>query len=81
MAYFANGTDGSVFDEQCSKCKYGDKPCPIAATQILHGYESCNNKQARQILDELVKDDGTCTMWKTFRQDFEINPNQLDLFP
>jgi len=23
MAYFANGTEGTVFDHQCSICKYG----------------------------------------------------------
>lgn len=80
MAYFANSSEGSVFDEQCSKCKYGDMPCPIASVQFLYGYEVANNEQASKILDDLVKDDGICSMFKQFRQDFEINPNQLDLF-
>ena len=80
MTYFANGTDGSVFDEQCSKCKYGDKPCSISYVQTSFNYEAANNKIASSILDALVNENGTCTMWKQFRQDFEIDPNQLDLF-
>lgn len=81
MAYFANGTEGSVFDDQCSKCKYGKDPCPIALVQITHNYPAANNEVATSILDALVNENGTCTMWKQFRQDFEIDPNQLDLFP
>jgi len=80
MAYFSNGTEGMVFDEQCSKCKYGDKPCPIAFAQMNYNYESANNDVATKILNTLVKDDGTCEMWKTFKTDFAIDPNQLNLF-
>jgi hypothetical protein len=29
MAYFANGCEGEVFDEQCAKCRFGESPCPI----------------------------------------------------
>jgi len=80
MAYFSNGTEGEVFDNQCSKCKYGDKPCPIALAQYTYNYDACNNEVARKILNLLVENDGTCTMWKEFRNDFEINPNQLNMF-
>jgi len=80
MAYFPNGTEGAVFDEQCSKCKYGDKPCPIAFAQMEYNYEACNNKTAKSILDLLVKDNGTCSMWREFKTDFEIDPNQVKLF-
>jgi hypothetical protein len=72
MAYFANGTEGIVFDEQCSKCKYGATYCPIAWVQMEYNYDACNNKVARAILDELVKDDGTCEMYKYFECDFKI---------
>ncbi len=70
MAYFSNGTEGMVFD--CSPCKYGEKPCPIAWIQMEWNYEACNNKVARAILDNLVKQDGTCTMFEEFKEDFEL---------
>lgn len=72
MAYFSNGSEGSVFDYQCAICKYGEKACPIAAVQMLYNYDACNNETAREILDELVRDDGTCTMFEEFKEDFEI---------
>ena len=71
MAYFPNGCAGEVFDEQCCKCRYGEKPCPIAYVQMAYNYPACNNEVARKILDFLVKDDGTCEMFKTFQKDFE----------
>ena len=80
MAYFSNGTEGEVFGEQCSRCKYGNLPCPIALVQIDNNYEACNNPTARKILDYLVNDDGTCEMWETFQKDLEIDPNQENLF-
>lgn len=80
MAYFSNSSEGSLFDEQCTKCKYGQECCPIALVQMNHNYSACNNKEARTILDTLVSDDGTCAMWKEFRKDLEINPNQMDIF-
>lgn len=83
MAYFSNGTEGTVFDEQCSICKYGQKPCPIAWVQMEYNYEACNNKTARAILDSLVKDDGTCEMFRTFQKDLDTSNKPLfpELFP
>jgi len=72
MAYFANGSEGASFGEQCARCKYGDESCPIAIVQVMYNYEACNNPTARSILDELVKNDGTCTMFETFKKDFKI---------
>ena len=82
MAYFSNGSEGMVFDEECSTCKYGQKACPIALVQIVYNYDACNVPVARKILDTLVSNDGTCAMKKEFKQDFEdiTDPNQLDLF-
>jgi hypothetical protein len=70
MAYFANSTEGECFDKQCSICKYGEKACPIAYVQSAYNYDACNNKVARIILDTLIKNDGTCTMFETFKKDF-----------
>lgn len=81
MAYFSNGSEGMVFDEQCSKCKYGDKPCPIAYAQMNWNYEACNNKVAREILDSLVNNNGECSMFVIFKDDFYTkDPDQIDLF-
>ena len=80
MAYFSNGSEGMVFDEQCSKCKYGLKSCPIAWVQIEYNYEAANNETAGKILDFLIKPDGTCAMWEKFKDDFAIDPNQMELF-
>ena len=70
MAYFSNSTEGSVFEYQCSLCKYGDQACPIAFVQEMYNYDACNNEVARKILDELVEDNGGCAMFKEFKKDF-----------
>jgi hypothetical protein len=80
MAYFSNGSEGMVFDDQCAKCKYGDKPCPIALVQMEYNYAAVNNEVATKILGNLVKDDGTCVMWETFKHDLFSDPDQLNLF-
>lgn len=80
MAYFSNGSEGMVFDDQCSKCKYGDKPCPIALVQMEYNYSAVNNEVATKILNTLVANNGTCSMWALAKSDFAIDPNQLKLF-
>lgn len=72
MAYFSNGTEGMVFDHQCSLCKYGEEPCPIALVQHEFNYSACNNATAQGILNMLVKNDGTCEMFKEFEKDFSL---------
>jgi hypothetical protein len=73
MAYFSNGTEGSVFEYQCSICKYGEEPCPIALVQMEFNYEACNNPTARKILDSLVEDNGGCAMYKQFKKDLSLD--------
>ena len=80
MAYFSNGTEGMAFDAQCGKCKYGSKDCPIAYVQLTFNYDASGNAVASKILNELVKNDGTCTMFELAKQDFFKDPNQLELF-
>ena len=79
MAYFSNGNEGMAFENQCAKCKYGNEPCPIAWVQMDNNYEACNNEVARKILDSLVKDDGTCTVFELMKSDLKIT--DLPLFP
>jgi hypothetical protein len=73
MAYFPNGSAGEVFSEQCSRCRYGEQPCPIYCAQYLHNYDACNVPVARAILDSLVKDDGTCMMFAMDETRFAID--------
>jgi len=82
MAYFSNGSEGFVFDDQCAKCKFGQSPCPIALVQLEYNYDQHKDTSgtATKILDTLVKDDGTCTVWEMAKDDFAIDPNQLDIF-
>jgi hypothetical protein len=80
MAYFSNGTEGECFEAQCNKCKYGEKACPIYQVQFLYNYDAVNNDVATRILNHLVQNDGTCTMFKEFESDFlsqEKNDKQL----
>jgi len=81
MAYFSNSTEGMAFDNECSTCKYGKDECPIALVQVLYNYDAANNELATKILNNLVTDDGKCSMKQIFKNDFEFNKNQtiLDL--
>ncbi len=81
MAYFSNGSEGGCFDDQCSKCKFGRSPCPIALIQMEYNYDQHKDKSgtATKILDILVRDNGECAVWKMAKEDFEIDPNQLTL--
>ena len=81
MAYFSNGSEGYCFDERCSRCRYGEKPCPIAWVQMDNNYEACNNEIARKILDHLVKQDGTCAMFEMDKKHFDISGDNKPLFP
>ena len=79
MAYFSNGSEGMVFDEQCVECKYGEDPCPVAFAQMNWNYEAANNKTARAILDYLVKNNGECAMFSEFKKDFKIDARQMQI--
>ena len=74
MAFFSNSSQGECFANQCDKCKYGQSFCPIAYIQTTYNYDAVNNKIATSILNDLVKNDGTCEMYKSFKKDFH-DPN------
>jgi hypothetical protein len=77
MAYFSNSSEGVCFEDQCSICKYGQEACPIALVQVLYNYDACNNEIASAILDALVKNDGTCTVFEMAESDFNIGNKPL----
>ena len=78
MAYFSNSSEGDCFD--CSPCKYAEEPCPIALVQIMYNYDAVNNEVATNILNELIKQDGTCTFFEMAKGDLFVDKNQTDLF-
>ena len=67
MGYFANGTEGAMFEEaNCSRCVHSDisgdreigahPPCPVWMAHMLFAYELCNEKEhpGKVILDMLI---------------------------
>lgn len=79
MAYFANGSEGECFAEQCARCRYGNASCPIAWVQFNHNYDAVNNTTATEILGHLVDQDGTCAMFKLDPDWFERRQEELPL--
>ena len=70
MAYFANGTEGAMFEEAwCSRCVHSDisgdreigvhPPCPVWMAHTLFAYELCNEKEhpGKVILDMLIPEE------------------------
>ena len=57
MAYFSNGAEGEVFNNECAECLFSEDSCPIFVVQSQFNYEACNNKTARAILNVLVTQD------------------------
>lgn len=62
MGYFANGTEGDMFESsQCAKCAHNTEAgCPVMLAHILFSYELCNKKEhpGKVILDMLIPRDG-----------------------
>lgn len=71
MAYYSNSTEGEILDNQCSDCKFGDKPCPIAAAQLIFNYDSVGNDIAEKILNTIVSDSKGCMMFISFKKDLK----------
>ncbi len=63
MAYFSNGSEGEVLDEQCVKCLPYD-PCPIALVQLEYNYTQCSagQEKMRELMNCLVDEKGNCRM-------------------
>lgn len=65
MPYFPNGSDprASRFDRDCHSCLYGELPCPVALTMLVHNYDQANNEKLTEALNLLVDEDsGACKM-------------------
>jgi len=75
MAYFSNGTEGSILDEQCAVCPVGrdpDAPCPVLWVQTNWNYkqivEGKREGPVAEILTSLVDDNGKCQMKKAIEE-------------
>jgi hypothetical protein len=73
MAYFSNGTEGIVLDNQCAVCPVGthpDLPCPVLLVQLAYNYEQLGKGQdkLREAITYLVDEQGTCLMKKALEK-------------
>lgn len=62
MAYFANGTEGDVLEEQCSTCPLGEKGCPIIHVQMMYNYDQIGIPKLREAMNMLVDEKGKCQL-------------------
>jgi len=87
MGYFANGTDGMYFDEQCSRCIHDQDEigvgCPVALVQSLYNYDQHKEGQEKlkECLTHLVDDAGDCKMKEMIDLKYikREDPNQMKL--
>ena len=43
MAYFANGTEGALYEEQwCDRCLHQGNTCAVWLAHMVHNYDECN---------------------------------------
>jgi hypothetical protein len=73
MAYFSNGTEGIVLDNQCAVCPVGRNPdlqCPVLLLQLAYNYEQLGKGQdkLREAITCLVDEQGTCLMKKALEK-------------
>jgi hypothetical protein len=62
MAYFSNGCEGEILDQQCADCQYGEMPCPIALVQSTYNYQQIGNLRLEAAMNVLVNPKGECQM-------------------
>ncbi len=63
MGYFANGTEGDLFEsENCNRCVHENAKngCPVMMAHVLFSYDLCNKQDdpGKVILDMLIPRDG-----------------------
>jgi hypothetical protein len=77
MAYFSNGAEGIVLDNQCAVCPVGrqpDLPCPVFLVQLAYNYQQVDEGQdkLRDCLTCLVDEQGTCLMKKAIEKTLDL---------
>jgi hypothetical protein len=70
MAYFSNGTEGMILDEQCLSCICEDDLafCPVHCLQCTWNYSQLDkgNEKIVEILNELIDENGICLVREAF---------------
>jgi hypothetical protein len=70
MAYFANATEGDIWEQRyCQRCANYNDTCAILDVHFLYNYEACReNGLAKRVLDGLIPDTtdgpGECMMYR-----------------
>jgi hypothetical protein len=65
MAYFSNGSEGMILDEQCCDCIIpNEAPCPILLVQEWFNYDQNDNPNLEKCLNMLINEKGECQMKK-----------------
>ena len=84
MAYFANGSEGMVLNDQCDQCCLDiDMPCPILQVYLEYNYKQVNNPDLRAAMNILVDEKGMCVMRMILDEKIrrvELDPRQRSLF-
>jgi len=64
MAYFANGSEGFILDDQCADCLHADEvaTCPIMFVSVKYNYDQLGNEGLISCLEDLVDKKGQCRM-------------------
>lgn len=83
MAYFSNGSEGEIFDNQCAECLHQDEEtmCPIAFVQTHFNYDQLSDGQEklREAVTMLVDEKGNCRM-KPLIDKYLPDPRQQKMF-
>ena len=72
MAYYANGSEGEILDEQCAECRFGREACPISLVQGSYNSYAGSDQIIAEILNILVRDGEGCQMFKTFQKYLKV---------
>jgi hypothetical protein len=66
MAYFANGSEGAVLDDQCCECVLcdddGEFCCPVMVVQNTFNYSQIGNDDLAAAMNVLVAEPGKCQL-------------------
>lgn len=76
MAYFANGSEGEILDDQCAECKLSnDADCPVLWVQLTYNYKQLDkgSEILREAMNCLIADKGICQMKKCMDEHLTIS--------
>ena len=84
MAYFSNGTEGDILNQQCCDCPLpDDSPCPILLMQLTFNYKQIINGKpslASEVMNTLVNKKGECQMKPLLDKDWGKDTKTEDMF-